>query len=375
MSEASWVTLLARPAVRDLKPYSSARSLVSSEAGAVSRVYLDANEYAGDPDGTSASRGWNRYPEPQPQALKKKLMDLYGAKADEILLTRGSDESIDCLSRAFLSEGKDSILICPPTYGVYEVAARLQGGAVVEVPLQAENGFQFDEKGISKVLKSSSGARPKLVYLCSPNNPTGAGYEPRTLLRIAKAAEGTALVVVDEAYVDFSEHGSVLAHLGTRRFQDYPGLVVLRTLSKAWGLAGIRIGAAIAHPETRALLLKTLAPYPIPTPSIQAAISTMEKIRPEGIHERVGEIISERSRVEQELRKIRAIKEVLPSEANFLLFRSQAHGEILKRATSTSVILRDRSRDMGLSDTIRMTIGTRSENDLALKSIREACDA
>ena len=226
-SSPSALSELARPAVRALKPYVSARSITME-----GRIFLDANE--SPESGVPERPAMNRYPEPQPRALLQRFAQLYQVKPEQLLIGRGSDEAIELLVRTFCDAGTDEILITPPTYGVYEIAAAIQGAGIVRVPLVREAGWRLDEEKIVQAATRADG-RVKLVFLCSPNNPTGTGFDPAVMTRIAERIGGRALVVIDEAYAEWSHRGSMLSQLG-----KIPSLVVLRTLSKAWGVAGAR---------------------------------------------------------------------------------------------------------------------------------------
>ena len=246
---------LARPEIRAMQPYSSARMEASG-----GDVFLNANESAWAPVGDDGL-GCNRYPEPQPAALVDALAALYGVRREQLLVGRGSDEAIDLLVRAFCRAGRDAILIQPPTFGMYAVCARVQDAGVVEVPLAAD--FTLDVDAVLAALTPAV----KLVFICTPNNPTGQPVPRAAVERLAQALSGRALLVVDEAYVEFCDAGSV-ADLIDR----YDNLAVLRTLSKAWALAGVRIGSLLANAEVIALLRRIMAPYPLPLPSVDAAL-------------------------------------------------------------------------------------------------------
>ena len=316
---------LARPAVRALKPYVSARSLTLE-----GRVFLDANEApeSGLPD----IPGLNRYPEPQPGKLLALLAQRHGVGREKIVIGRGSDEAIDLLVRAFCEAGRDSILITPPTYGVYEIAAAIQGAKVARVPLLHGDGWRLDEAGISRELDNNQYI--KLIFLCSPNNPTGTGFDPEVIARIARSAGERALVVVDEAYAEFSRRQSLL-----ERLDSLPNLIVLRTLSKAWAAAGVRCGVAIGAPELIDLLQRIRAPYPLSAPQIERieqALSPESELR---LRERVARVRAERARMAAALLELESVRRVDPSEANFLLIEV-AHRERLLQATRARGIIR-----------------------------------
>lgn len=341
---------LARPAVRAMKAYTSARSITSE-----GRIFLDANE---SPDSNLA--GMNRYPEPQPRDLVEAFAKLYAVSRENVLVGRGSDEAIDLLVRAFCEAGRDRILITPPTYGVYEIAAALQGADVVRVPLIRGESFELDEAAIlSRALNPEN--RIKLVFLCAPNNPTGTGFERAALLRICEALSDRVLVVVDEAYSEFSEIPSVASEIGGR-----PNLVVLRTLSKAWAIAGARCGTALANPELISLLQKVRAPYPMSTPAIDVIRAAISEPSREKLAQRVALLKSERDLLGQSLRTLPAVEQVYPSQGNFLLARFKDKAQLLLQARERGIVLRDRSGEAGLEGCVRITVGSPAENQEVL---------
>ena len=254
--QARETVALARPEIRALKPYASARALADA-AG----ILLNANESPWPPAGDEGL-ALNRYPDPQPAELKQRLADLYGTGTENLLVTRGSDEGIDLLLRVFCRPGTDRVLVCPPCFGMYALSARVQGAEVVEAPL-VDLGETFD---LAPDLEEKS-AGCRIIFLCSPNNPTGNVIDAERVAALAEAQAGEGLVVVDEAYVEFAPETSML-----RLLERHPNLVLLRTLSKAHGLAGCRLGSVIAHPEIIGLLRRIIAPYPLPTPTVRIAL-------------------------------------------------------------------------------------------------------
>ncbi|HXD38115.1 MAG TPA: aminotransferase class I/II-fold pyridoxal phosphate-dependent enzyme, partial [Rhodanobacter sp.] len=248
---------LARPDIRAMQPYSSARMEASG-----GKVFLNANESPWKSLGDDL--GCNRYPDPQPAALIDTLAALYGVQRDQLLVGRGSDEAIDLLVRAFCRAGEDAILIQPPTFGMYAVCAHIQNAAVIEVALAAD--FALD---VDAVLAAVTPA-VKLVFICSPNNPTGQTVPRAAVERLVQALAGRAVLVVDEAYVEFAEADSVADLIG-----QYDNLAILRTLSKAWALAGARVGTLLAHADVIALLRRIMPPYPLPLPCVAAALAAL----------------------------------------------------------------------------------------------------
>jgi len=353
MSTADPVLSLIRPEILALTPYSSARK--ESSGG---RVWLDANE---NPQTPAAGKPLlNRYPDPQPADLVARLAAYYGVGGANLLVTRGSDEGIDLLLRAFCRAGQDSILITPPTYGMYAVSAAIQNAAVVTVPLLAEKSFALDAGAVLAAAKPAV----KIVFLCSPNNPTGALLDRADVLRLTRSLLGRAIVVVDEAYLEFAGTRSLTGELDA-----HPNLVVLRTLSKAFGLAGVRCGVTIASPALIGVLQKIIAPYPVPTPVLQAALAALS---PEGLaaaRASVQGLVAERKRMALALAALPAVRRVWPSDSNFLLFETTSSARVIAATRAAGVVLRDRSRDHGLANCVRMTMGTPEENNAALEVI------
>lgn len=349
MSPLDQVLALVRPDILALAPYSSARK--EAKGG---RVWLDANE---NPETPAAGQPlFNRYPEPQPAALLARLGVLYGVPVNQLLVTRGSDEGIDLLLRTFCRAGQDSILITPPTYGMYVVAAGIQGAKVVTVPLVREKNFALDADAVL----AAATPEVKLVFLCSPNNPTGGLLERAAVLKVVRALAGRSVVVVDEAYVDFSDVPSLAAEIPA-----HPNLIVLRTLSKAFGLAGVRVGTTIADPAVIAVLQKVIAPYPVPVPVLLAALGALSDEGLAAAQASVATLLAERTRLMAALPKIAAVKRVWPSDTNYILIEVADAAKTMAAARNTGVIWRDRSKDV--PNTIRITVGTAAENTETLE--------
>jgi histidinol-phosphate aminotransferase len=331
MSSVDSVLQLVRPDILALTAYSSARK--ESKGG---RVWLDANE---NPQTPSAAKPLlNRYPEPQPADLVAQLATLYGVAPAQVLVTRGSDEGIDLLLRTFCRAGQDAILITPPTYGMYVVAAGIQGARTVTVPLIREKNFALDADAVLKAVTPGV----KLVFLCSPNNPTGSLLERNAVMSLVKSLAGRAVIVVDEAYVDFSGQPSLAAEIPAN-----PNLVVLRTLSKAYGLAGARVGTTIADP---------------------AVIAVLQKVTPAGLaaaKHSVTTLVAERARLAAALPKLSAVKRVWPSDANYLLIEVADSAKTMAAGRAAGVVWRDRSKDV--PNHIRITVGTAEENNATLE--------
>jgi histidinol-phosphate aminotransferase len=350
----SWISDIARPEIVALKPYEHASWEPPLER-------LHANELPWRATGDETDAGLNRYPEPQPRELVARLAALYGAEPNQVLVGRGSDEAIDLLIRSFCRAGQDAVLICPPTFGMYAVAARIQGAEVISVPLQIDNGFALD---VDAILKSCT-ASVKLVFLCSPNNPTGNLIDEADVLKIAAHLEGRALVVVDEAYLEFAGVPSLI-----RRVKDLPQLAIMRTLSKSHGLAGARCGTLIANPEIIALLRKVIPPYAIPQLTVEAAVKLLAPTQIAIMNSRLSEIRSERERMSQAVRALPGCKRVWPSHSNFILVEFADAERALTRARASNLLIRDVRAQVGLPRTVRISIGTQDQNDRLLEALR-----
>ncbi len=348
----------ARPEILDLQPYSSARMEARSRG-----VMLNANESPWAPVGNDAST-LNRYPDPQPTALRVTLAELYGVAPERVLIGRGSDEAIDLLVRAFCREGRDAIVISPPTFGMYAVAAHIQGAAVIEVPLAADFGVDTD------ALLAAVTEDTKLVFLCTPNNPTGNLVPLTVIARLADALRDRALLVVDEAYLEFAD-GAPSAIILQQRHEN---IAVLRTLSKAYGLAGARVGALVADARIVSLLRRIQAPYPLPAPSVSAALTALSSVAVAESGVRIDILRSERERLTVALTAARGVLAVYPSSANFLCVRFVDAASTYSCLLDYGVVVRDVSRYPQLEGCLRITIGTPNENAqlLAALGLREA---
>ncbi len=349
MTPIEQVLALVRPEILALAPYSSARK--ESKGG---RIWLDANE---NPETPSVHKPLlNRYPDPQPAELIATLSSLYGVSPTQILVTRGSDEGVDLLLRTFCRAGQDAILITPPTYGMYVVAAGIQGAKVITVPLIQQKNFALDPDAVLRAVTPEV----KIVFLCSPNNPTGGLLDRTAVMSLVHALARRAVVVVDEAYVDFAGVPSLAAEITT-----YPNLIVIRTLSKAFGLAGARVGTTIADPAVIAVLQKVIAPYPVPTPVLLAALAALT---PEGIaaaRESIRQLTAERQRLLAALPLFPIVQRAWPSDANYILISVADSTKVMAAGRAAGVIWRDRSKDV--PNTVRLTIGTTEENNATLE--------
>ncbi len=345
---------LARPEIRTLQPYSSARM-----EAAGGQIMLNANESAWEPMG-DAGAGCNRYPDPQPEALLQPMASLYGVEREQLFVGRGSDEAIDLLVRAFCRAGQDAIIIQPPTFGMYAVSARIQNAAVIEVPLASD--FSLDVQALLAAVTPAV----KLVFICTPNNPSGRSIPRADIVQIAQALTGKALLVVDEAYVEFSDEGSVADLIGR-----YDNLAVLRTLSKAWALAGARIGSLLANAEVIALIRRIMPPYPLPSPCIAAAVAELSPSGQATARENIAIVREQRETMRAALCRLSGVREVLPSDANFLAVRFDDAGTIYQRLLQAAIVVRDIRRYPQLQDALRITIGTPEENARVLTVLNE----
>ncbi len=350
-----WLSKLIRPDLQGIVAYKSARC----EGGAyLPDIRIDANEFPWPPFGFASEKcALNRYPEPQPKELLQRLSAYWNIASDNMLLARGSDEGIDVLIRLFCRAGKDQILICPPTYGMYKIAAAIQQADVLQVPLK-RNG----QVNLSGILAGCT-PRTKLIFIPSPNAPMGHVMRRQDILALCKERSKRSLVVIDEAYVEFSETPEgMLAAL-----DKVPNLVVLRTLSKAHALAGERIGVVLAAIEIINGLAKIIAPYPLTQTSIRSALDALSTNGLVHNNQLRRDVISERRRMARLLSKSPLIKRVYPSSANFLLAEVTNSSEVMQRLKSFGILARNRSSE--IPDTVRFSIGTPEENDFVAQAL------
>lgn len=338
---------LVRENVKRLKPYSSARDEYFSDGSAM--VFLDANENPFD-------NGVNRYPDPHQRSVKHILAELKGVRESQILIGNGSDEVLDLLFRAFCEPKKDNVITMPPTYGMYKVLADINEIKVKEVLLT--DNFQPDVENILNAVDDET----KLIFICSPNNPTANSFEAGRVAEILQKFNG--LVVIDEAYIDFSENESWISHL-----REYPNLVVTQTLSKAYGMAGIRMGTCYASEEIISVLKKIKPPYNVNELTQQRAKEGL--LNQEKVKKQVKEILDQRELVREALLEINFVKEVFPSDANFLLARvydaEKRYNELLQKG----IVTRNRSKQPLCENTLRFTIGTAEENKTLINTLKE----
>jgi histidinol-phosphate aminotransferase len=341
---------LVREDLRDYPGYASAR-----RAGVHGRVWLNANE-APVASPADAGRALHRYPEPQPRALRDRLAALYGVDPAQLLVTRGSDEGIDLLVRAFCRAGRDGVLVAPPCFGMYAACARIQGAPRVEVPLRDEGGrWRLDE---ASLLRAVDARAVRVAFLASPANPTGQALAPEAVERLARALAGRCLLVVVEAYVEFSRVPGA-----TTLLARLPNLVVLRTLSKAHALAGARIGAVLADPGVIRVLANLMPPYPVPAPSAAIALAALEPDVLAATQARAARIAGARDELAQELARRPGVRRVYPSEGNFVLARFDDVQRVFAGLLAHGVVVREMRAFAGLDDALRISIG--SPDDIA----------
>ncbi|MBI3500667.1 MAG: histidinol-phosphate transaminase [Bacteroidetes bacterium] len=340
---------IIRENIKKLIPYSSARNEFKGEAN----IFLDANENA---YGSPLEQNFNRYPDPLQLKLKEKISKVKGVPAKNIFLGNGSDEVIDILYRAFCNPAKDNAILCPPTYGMFEVSANINDVEVRKVQLTAE--FQLNAEGISENVDENT----KLIFLCSPNNPTGNSLDREDIEFILNNFSG--IVVIDEAYINFSKQKSF-----TLELNEYPNLVVMQTLSKAWGMAGLRIGMAFASEEIISVFNKIKPPYNINEASQQLAIKALDNI--EQVNNWIKEIVSEREKLVKSLADFSFVKKIFPSDANFLLVKTTEPKKIYNYLVGQGIIIRDRSNISLCEGCLRITVGTKEENKKLIQALNQ----
>ena len=352
----SAVLELVREDLRDFAGYKSARSEILK-----GDIWLNANESAwANPADTKATS--RRYPDPQPAALRSALAGLYACEESRLLIGRGSDEAIDLLVRTLCNPGRDAVLVTPPVFGMYAVCARLQNAPIIEVPLRDEaDGLVADLDAIAAMAVESNA---KLVFLCSPSNPAGSAIPLSQIEQLAKRIEGKALLVVDEAYGEFSDFPSATA-LQARQ----PNIAVLRTLSKAHALAAARIGVVIADAALIEVLRRCQAPYPVPTPCAELALAGLSPEAQAETRKRVALVKSERSRLQTALAGLPEVLRVYPSQGNYLLVRFQDAESAFRALLSAGVVVRDQRAAPQLGDALRITIGSPEQNDRTISAL------
>lgn len=338
---------LVRPNIKSMVPYSSARDEFKGEA----RVFLDANENA---LGSPLTKWYNRYPDPMQWAIKEKLSVIKGIPAKNIFLGNGSDECIDVLIRVFCEPAQDNIVIVPPTYGMYEVSANINNVAIRKVPLTPD--FQLDLPALENAIDGHT----KMVFLCSPNNPTGNSLNRKDIGILLNNYFG--IIVIDEAYINFSSQKSFIPDL-----EDFPNLVVLQTLSKAWGLAALRVGMAFASDSIISYMNKVKPPYNINQASQDLVLKALEEV--DQVNEMIRFLVQERKRLEDVLPGLGCVLKVYPSDANFLLVKVTDARDIYQMLLDKGIVVRDRSNVSLCAGCLRITVGTERENNELIQAL------
>jgi histidinol-phosphate aminotransferase len=340
---------ILRKNIKDLVPYSSARDEFKGEAS----VYLDANENS---FGSPLHTNYNRYPDPLQLKVKQKLSEIKGVPTKNIFLGNGSDEAIDILFRAFCRPSIDNVITVPPTYGMYEVSANINDIEVRKIKLTKD--YQLDMDGIAEAIDDNT----KIIFICSPNNPTGNSINRTDIETILTNFSG--LVVIDEAYINYSRQKTFIQEL-----TEYANLVVLHTLSKAWGLAGLRLGMAFASEEIIEVFNKVKPPYNINEASQQLALKALQNV--EQVNNWIKQTVSEREKLAAGLAKLEIVEEVYPSDANFILIRTIDAKSIYKHLVDNGIIVRDRSKVELCNGSLRITIGTPEENEILINNLKK----
>ena len=346
---------IARPEVRHLKAYVAAEQISGM-------IRLNANESPESPWAHLDRSPLNRYPLVRPATLQARMAELYGVAPESVLATRGSTEAIDTLIRTFCRAYTDNIVVTPPTFDMYKVYADVQAVELNRVPLNDENDFAFDADAVIDAANDQS----KLIFICSPNNPTGTMAAREDILRVAEARRDRSVVVVDEAYIEFADRDSMISDLGT-----VDNMVVLRTMSKAFALAGARCGALIANPDAVLMLSRVLSPYSFSTPVTERVLDAMTD---EGFcqaKDLVQRTISERVRVAAALDDMAAITRVWPSEANFLFVRFADIDAARERLRDNRILIREFASLPDFAGCARITIGTPDENDRLIEALAD----
>lgn len=337
------IKALMRENIRNLAPYSTARD---EYRGGEIGIFIDANENPYD-------NGYNRYPDPHQKALKARIARIKGVGPERIFIGNGSDEPIDLLFRVFCEPRVQNAVAIAPSYGMYKVAAATNDVPLREVQLEADFSLDADK------LLAATDENTRLVWLCSPNNPSGNLFPRETVEKILREFRG--MVVLDEAYIDFADRPGFL-----HRLDEFPNLVVLQTLSKAWGMAGLRLGLAFAQAEVIETLSRVKYPYNINVVTQKLVLEQLDK----PVDGQIGEIVSERKRVMAELQKLPLVKTLFPSDANFILVRVDDPRGLYERLIGAGIIVRDRSRIRGCEGCLRITVGTPAENDRLLEILK-----
>ncbi|HMO62867.1 MAG TPA: histidinol-phosphate transaminase [Ferruginibacter sp.] len=340
---------LVRDNIKNLKPYSSARHEFTGKAS----VFLDANENA---YGSPLAEKFNRYPDPLQWQLKFQLARIKGVPAENIFIGNGSDEVIDLAFRIFCNPGTDNIIICPPTYGMYEVSADINDVAIKKVNLTDD--FQLDVEGILNAVDEHT----KLIFICSPNNPTGNSMRREDVEILLNNFNG--IILIDEAYINYSKQKSFIQEL-----TEYPNLIVMQTLSKAWGLAALRLGLCYASMDIIDIFNKVKPPYNVNEASQQLGLEALQDT--DTVNSWIKEVVTERENLVQTLRQFSFVENIYPSDANFILVKVQDANALYNYLSANEVIVRNRHKDVNCSNCLRFTIGTPEENSIVLNLLKQ----
>ena len=340
---------LVRDNIKNLKPYSSARHEFTGKAS----VFLDANENAyGSPLGVS----YNRYPDPLQWQLKFQLARIKGVPAENICIGNGSDEIIDLAYRIFCNPGKDNVIICPPTYGMYAVNADINDVEIRKVNLTTD--FQLDVDGITHATDGNT----KLLFICSPNNPTGNNMNRADVELLLNNFPG--IVIIDEAYINYSKQKTFIQEL-----MEYPNLIVMQTLSKAWGLAALRLGLCFASLDIIDLFNKVKPPYNINEPSQQLALEALQNTQK--VNEWIKEVVQQKEILINEFNSFSFVKTVYPSDANFILIKVDDADQLYQYLAANEIVVRNRSKETGCQNCLRISIGTPEENEILINTMKK----
>lgn len=340
---------IVRENIKKLTPYSSARDEFSGDA----KVFLDANENA---LGSPLQKWYNRYPDPHQVHLKQQLARIKQVTPDKIFLGNGSDECIDLVYRCFCRPGVDNVIICPPTYGMYEVSAHINDVGIRKVPLLPN--YQLNVEAIETAVDDNT----RIIWICSPNNPTGNAMNREDIETVLNNFNG--LVVIDEAYINFSRHKSFIQEL-----DEYPNLVVMQTFSKAWGLAGLRVGMAFASTEILDILNRVKPPYNISQVAQELVMKALEEVGQ--VNDMIKELVQMRVALKGVFEKLPIVKTIYPSDANFLLVKVEQARKIYDFLLSRGIVVRDRSNVQLCDDCLRITIGTEEENTILVEALAD----
>jgi histidinol-phosphate aminotransferase len=347
------IAKLARAEIRALKPYEAAIQVDNT-------IRLNANEAPWTSSGDHFRRPLNRYPEIRPAALREALAARYGCGCENLLVTRGTSEAIDLLIRVFCRAGLDNVVTTTPTFSMYKHYAEVQDAELREVETTPENNFETDAETLLQACDDST----RLIFLCSPNNPTGTLMARETLLTILQARGQKSAVVVDEAYIEFADEASVVELLG-----QYDNLIVLRTLSKALAFAGARCGSVIGPADVVSMLNAVQAPYALATPVVECVENALREESLSEAEDWVAEVVSERKRLINELNKLPFVRRIWPSAANFFLLEVDGADALMRQTSNDNVLLRYFGG--ALADCVRITVGSREENNSLLQSLEK----